>query len=153
MAKKVPPEVVAQGHQMPPRGELRSAQVDAEAPPPPVPPSRTELILKARANPLVKQSMELLLDTIGGRDGLDKIASIFSEMDTDGSGFLDHAEFAAGLTRFGMEISEEQVAGMLMLLDTDGSGTLDIEIEHYDSKTGCGVGYLNVGKDFEEHSA
>ena len=46
-------------------------------------------------------------------------------MDRDNSGFLDHNEFAAGLASFGMDVSHEQVAGMLLLLDTDGSGKVD----------------------------
>jgi hypothetical protein len=77
--------------------------------------------------PLFTQAMSSLIDHMGGRQGLSQMAVIFKEMDMDGSGQLDYQEFEAGLKKFGMDVSQEEVSGMLLLLDNDGSGTLDLE--------------------------
>ena len=52
--------------------------------------------------------------------------SLRRRLDTDNSGFLDHAEFKSALLRLGLNFSKKQVSLIILDLDQDGDGCVSI---------------------------
>lgn len=53
------------------------------------------------------------------------LAQAFNEIDSDGSGYIDHSELKKLLHKLNVNFSEAQFVGLLAKLDGDGNGVLD----------------------------
>ena len=72
-------------------------------------------------------------------------AQIFSLLDTDGGGSLDHKEFTEGLQKkLNLMFSEEECEELVQFIDADNSG--DIDLKEFVSKIG-GLIYKSWPKD------
>eukprot|EP00762_Andalucia_godoyi_P008107 ANDGO_02218.mRNA.1 Caltractin len=67
--------------------------------------------------------VELLRDKIRGKN--QKLARIFTDMDTDGSGSLDASELDRALGKMGIDLDREQLKGLMWILDVSGDGQVD----------------------------
>jgi Ca2+-binding EF-hand superfamily protein len=55
------------------------------------------------------------------------LVSVFHELDTDGSGFLDEAELKAAFKRLGRDVLDHQIKEAMDTLDTDADGVLSLD--------------------------
>jgi hypothetical protein len=55
-----------------------------------------------------------------------KLRDVFLNMDHDGGGSIDIDEFRQGLMHLGIELQEEEVAGVFSMIDTSGDGDVSL---------------------------
>lgn len=67
------------------------------------------------------------------------IRELFSQLDTDGSGFLEREEVAALSEQLGLQIGEEQLDAAIKLMDEDGDGVVDfpVRVQRSSCLSGC----------------
>eukprot|EP00935_MAST-01C_sp_MAST-1C-sp1_P001737 g1737.t1 len=67
-----------------------------------------------------------LAQAIGDRSGLSSVGELFHELDLDGSGVLDLAEFQEAIKRFGAtDVDEPTLEKIFMRIDESGDGCID----------------------------
>lgn len=55
------------------------------------------------------------------------LKAVFDSIDKDGSGALDHDEFAQAMQRLGLGLADEQIADIILRFDADGNGEIDYD--------------------------
>mmetsp|Transcript_142102 Transcript_142102/g.258273 ORF Transcript_142102/g.258273 Transcript_142102/m.258273 type:complete len:536 (-) Transcript_142102:82-1689(-) len=78
----------------------------------------------AVANQVEKASIHVLATQMSREDLLD-LEQAFMEMDLNGDGTLNAAEFAEGMRRAGIPMTYEEAVDVFEKIDTDGSGAMD----------------------------
>jgi Ca2+-binding EF-hand superfamily protein len=61
------------------------------------------------------------------KEQVEKAQQVFTRIDFDGSGALDHNEVKMALQEMGMDSSSQTVADLIQEFDTDQNGTIDLE--------------------------
>jgi hypothetical protein len=78
----------------------------------------------------VQSALHAMVEAIGDRDGLGRIAEVFAAIDSDNNGQLSIEEFTAGLELFGAKgivDDQEMVQAMFTALDLDKSGEISMD--------------------------
>ena len=88
---------------------------------------RAELEVLDVDDAVLQQVMDKFTQALGGREGLVDMRRIFDEMDEDGSGTIDRAEFKEALKRFGMRLEDGEFDCLMKLIDANNDGELQFE--------------------------
>lgn len=83
-----------------------------------------------RAHKATDHGLQVLRDALAARrkmygTTIRDLKAVFDSIDTDGSGALDHKEFATAMHRLGLGLAKEQIQDIINRLDQDGDGEID----------------------------
>ena len=65
---------------------------------------------------------------LSSKEGMGKaVTKMFRDLDLDGSGDVDIAEFVGGMKKLGLELNDAQFSALHQDCDTDGDGNLTLK--------------------------
>jgi Ca2+-binding EF-hand superfamily protein len=107
------------------RRQLRRKEEEKSAPPPldAAAPATAVRSMPAAADRALQQIVRL----VEGRVTMKRVRDIFRSLDNDGNGEIDVQEMRAGMTGLGVQLSDEEVTGIVDWLDADGNGLVSYE--------------------------
>lgn len=85
-----------------------------------------------KAHKAADHGLHMLRDALAARrkmfgTTIRDLKAVFDSMDKDGSGALDHEEFAMAMRRLGLGLADEQIQDIISRLDQDGDGEIDYD--------------------------
>jgi hypothetical protein len=80
-----------------------------------------------KESPFVRKALRKIMTIIGDRDELHDAKRFFRDLDTNGNGELDLADFHTGLLRYGVNVTEEQTQSIMSAVDEDRNGKLSLQ--------------------------
>ncbi|KAK4491725.1 hypothetical protein RD792_002497 [Penstemon davidsonii] len=75
-------------------------------------------------NKLKKLALKVIAENLSSEE-IQGLKSMFTNMDTDNSGFITYEELKTGLARLGSKLTEGEVRQLMDAADVDGNGTID----------------------------
>jgi hypothetical protein len=73
------------------------------------------------------RALQQIVRLVEGRVTMKRVRDIFRSLDNDGNGEIDVQEMRLGMTVLGVQLSDEEVIGIVDWLDADGNGLVSYE--------------------------